>query len=150
MPVTHACLYYRFSLNFTTSGLLLQCFVSMKNTDWVSDNSSTWEAWRTTNPQGSSPERILHPNHHRLFKLQEIVYLRGITVTWLHDMKFYTDLHSSCDNSFYYRGIILPASCRQRTTVMHHVVLKNGNLKIYLIHCHIYTAIVNAFTIISH
>lgn len=109
MSVTYALLYWHSSLNFTTSGLLLQCFVSMKNSNWAPDNSSIWEAWRTTNPHGSSPERILHPNYYRLFKLWEIIHLRGITVSWLHDMKFYTDLHSSCDNvhSFYHRGINL-------------------------------------------
>lgn len=41
-------------------------------------------------------------------------------------------------------------SRRQRTTVINHAVLKNGNLKIYVIHCDIYTVIVNTFTSILH
>lgn len=41
-------------------------------------------------------------------------------------------------------------SHRQRTTVINHAVLKNGNLKIYLIYCHVYTVIVNAFKSILH
>lgn len=85
-----------FSLNFTTSGMLLQSILCL----WLFQ-LSTWQLLHTgrkedKQPQSAlthlSPERILQPNYYRLFKLWEIIHLRSITVSWLHDMKFYSDL----------------------------------------------------------
>jgi len=56
-------------------------------------------------------------------------------------MRFYKDLHSSCDNvhSFYHRGINLMQAKNQGSKV-----------KTDFIHCHIHTVTVNTSTSASH
>lgn len=149
MSVIHASLYYHFSLNFTTSALLLQCFVFRK----------TPTECLITPPYGKHGGQATHTaavprgfyigittgcsNYERSYIWEALQY-HGC-MTWS-----FTLICTAPVTMFTASTTEALTSCRQRTTVINHAVLKNGNFKINLIHCHIYTVIVNAFKGIFH